>query len=148
MAVENAEVTYTGSSMSRSARATANHSSQAPMAAKKILLVDDSMTVRFVLRTYLMGRGAEFAAESDGVAALRVVLREHPDVVISDVEMPNMTGLELCEAIRSAPGLGDVRLVLISSKWTEERRREARRLGVEMCLEKPVDPSRLMPLLD
>lgn len=113
----------------------------------RILLVDDSTTVRLVLRTYLMGRGAEFHAESDGASALRTVLREHPDVVISDVEMPQMTGLELCEAIRTLPALVDVRLVLISSKWTPERRREARRIGVDLCLEKPVDPQALESIL-
>jgi two-component system chemotaxis response regulator CheY len=118
------------------------------MPSRKVLLVDDSMTVRLVLRTYLMGRGAEFIAESDGIAALRTVLRERPDVVITDIEMPNMSGLELCEAIRSAPGLSDVQLVLISSKWTEARRRAARRLGVRLCLEKPIDPAALAQVLD
>lgn len=113
----------------------------------KILLVDDSRTVLNVLRTYLMGAGFEFLEAADGKAALRLVLREQPAVVITDLEMPQMDGLELCRAIRSAPGLARTKLILISAKWTAERQKEAEKLSVNASLLKPIDCRELARLV-
>jgi chemosensory pili system protein ChpA (sensor histidine kinase/response regulator) len=113
----------------------------------KILLVDDSKTVINVLRTYLMGAGFEFLEASDGRDALRIAMRERPALVISDVEMPRLSGLELCRTIRTAPGLAHTKVVLISSKWTTERQEEAKRLRVDAWLQKPVDSMGLARLV-
>jgi chemosensory pili system protein ChpA (sensor histidine kinase/response regulator) len=118
-----------------------------PTSNYTILLVDDSKTVLSVLRTYLMGAGFEFVAASDGRDALRLAMRTRPAVVISDVEMPHVDGLELCRVIRTAPGLTRTKVILISSKWTTERQEEAKRLKVDSCLQKPVDSSELARLV-
>lgn len=114
-----------------------------PVGNYTILLVDDSKTVLSVLRTYLMGAGFEFVEASDGKDALRLAMRTRPAVVISDVEMPHLDGLELCRAIRAAPGLSHAKLILISSKWTAERQEEVKRLQVDSWLQKPVDCQQL-----
>jgi two-component system chemotaxis response regulator CheY len=114
-----------------------------PTSNYTILLVDDSKTVLSVLRTYLMGAGFDFIEASDGRDALRLAMRTHPAVVISDVEMPHVGGLELCRVIRTAPGLAHTKLILISSKWTAERQEEAKRLKVDAWLQKPVDSREL-----
>ena len=116
-------------------------------ATKRVLLVDDSPTVTCVLRTYLMGRGWGFIHEPDGERGLRRALFEQPDVVVSDIEMPLRSGIELCAAVKSAPGLARTRVILISSKWTEDRRAAARRAGVDGWLSKPVDPEALVDLV-
>ena len=112
-------------------------------AGNKILLVDDSKTVLLTLRTHLMGKGFEFLEANNGRAALRLALRERPALVITDVEMPEMNGLDLCRAIRAAPGLIDTKLVLVSSRWTLERVSEAEALRVTVRLAKPIDGRRL-----
>ncbi len=117
------------------------------MEKRKILLVDDSRTVVSVLRTYLMGAGFEFLEASDGLEALRLAIRERPAVVISDIEMPSIDGLELCRAIRAAQGLSHTKLVLISSKWTMRRQVEARNLRVDAIRQKPVDNQELAHLV-
>jgi CheY-like chemotaxis protein len=61
--------------------------------------------------------------------------------------MPVMNGLDLCQAIRAAPGLESTRIVLISSKWTLSRRQEAERLRVDARLDKPIDGSLLARLV-
>ncbi len=104
----------------------------------KVLLVDDSPTVLCVLRTYLMGLGYDFVQAGDGREGLHVALREQPNLVISDLRMPGLDGVSLCKALRRAPSLGCTRLVLISSHWTPELREQAKELGVDACLQKPV----------
>lgn len=114
---------------------------------RKILVVDDSKTMLFVLRTHLTDRSLEFLEASDGETAMRCALRQQPDVIISDVQMPGMSGIELCRLVKRAPGLRSTRLVLMSSKWTRERRREVEQIGIDGILEKPVDPQRLERLI-
>lgn len=114
---------------------------------KKILLVDDSPTVTCVLRTYMMGHGWEFIHEPDGERGLRRALLDRPDVIVSDVEMPVRSGLELCAAVKAAPGLAHVRVILISSKWTSARRQDAIRAGVDGWLPKPVQEQALISLV-
>ena len=114
---------------------------------KTILLVDDSRTVTCVLRTYLMGNGWNFIHESDGEQGLRRALREHPDLVVSDIEMPNRSGLELCECLKAAPGLRHTKVVLISSRWTTERRLSAKQAGADGWLNKPVTEEALLRLV-
>jgi CheY-like chemotaxis protein len=113
----------------------------------RILLVDDSKTVVSVLRTYLTGAGFEFLEAPDGREALRIALRTRPAVVISDVEMPHLGGLELCEAIRAAPGLAHTRIALISSKWTAARVEQAKRARVDARFIKPIDSRELARLV-
>jgi sigma-B regulation protein RsbU (phosphoserine phosphatase) len=105
---------------------------------RKILLVDDSQTVLHVLRTYLMGGDFEFALAADGEAAMRAVINDQPHLIISDVQMPGMSGIDLCSAIKRLPGMRHAQFVLISSKWTPELRRQAGEIGVGHCLHKPV----------
>jgi len=117
------------------------------MSQKKILLVDDSPTVTCVLRTYLMGHDWDFIHEPDGEQGLRRALTDRPNVIVSDIEMPHRSGLELCATVKSAPGLGHVRVILISSKWTDERRAQAKAAGVDGWLAKPVDEQALLSLV-
>jgi CheY-like chemotaxis protein len=115
---------------------------------KKILLVDDSKTITSVLRAFLMGRGDEFIVASDADSALRCVLREQPDLIIADIEMPGMSGLDLCRVVRATPRLSSVRLIVISGGWTQSRHDEARRIGIDGWLPKPVNSGQLGSLVD
>lgn len=117
------------------------------MAGKKILFVDDSRTVLCVLRTYLMGSDYEYLVATNGKEGLKTALREQPDLVISDIQMPGISGMDLCKTLRSAPGLRRSKLVLMSSKWTDERQAEANSIGVDRCLQKPVSPEDLVDLV-
>jgi len=117
------------------------------LAGKKILFVDDSRTVLCVLRTYLMGSDYEYLVATNGKEGLKTALREQPDLVISDIQMPGISGMDLCKTLRSAPGLRRSKLVLMSSKWTDERQAEANSIGVDRCLQKPVSPEDLVDLV-
>lgn len=114
---------------------------------KRVLLVDDSQTIICVMRAFLMDTDCELLVAADADGALKMVLREQPDLVISDIQMPGMSGLDLCRVLRGAPRLRGVRLVLISGSWSNERQEEARRIGVDGCLQKPVNPEQLVTMV-
>ena len=82
---------------------------------KTILVVDDEADIVNVLRIILSQDGVKVLSAYDGLEALDIARRERPDLVISDVMMPGMDGLELCRAIRSDPELADTRVVLMSA---------------------------------
>ncbi|MGH7857985.1 MAG: response regulator [Candidatus Binatia bacterium] len=82
---------------------------------RKILLVDDHETILMILERLLEQPCVAFLRAGSGDEALAVVREEHPDVVLLDVCMPGMDGLEVCEAIKSDPDLADVRVILMSA---------------------------------
>ena len=128
---------------------TANASSITPAALPipKVLFVDDSRTMLFVLRVHLAGCNLELLEAPDGVSAMRCAMKTRPAIIISDVEMPGLSGIELCRMIRGAPGLQHTSVILISSKWTTAKRREVEAIGVEGVLPKPIDPSVLTQMV-
>jgi putative two-component system response regulator len=113
----------------------------------KILFVDDSRTMLFVLRAHLSGCHFELLDAPDGVTAMRYAMKVRPAVIISDVEMPGVSGIDLCRLVRSAPGLKHTRMILISSKWTTARRREVESIGVDGMLPKPIEPDVLKQMV-
>ena len=70
------------------------------MADTTILVVDDEPQIRRVLRTTLSGNGYDVILATDGQEAIEMVMREHPDLILLDVNMPGMSGLEACSKIR------------------------------------------------
>ena len=72
------------------------------MGGTTILVVDDEPQIRRVLRATLSGNGYEVTLAKDGQEAVEMVVREHPDLILLDVNMPGMNGLEVCSKIRSS----------------------------------------------
>lgn len=107
-----------------------------PLAGKHILIVEDEPVFRSMLNAWLTGMGAETTAAWDGVEALEKIALRAPDLLICDLEMPRMNGLQLVEHIRNE---GDQTPVLVISA-TENMAdiAKALRLGVQDVLLKPV----------
>jgi two-component system phosphate regulon sensor histidine kinase PhoR len=113
------------------------------MGAKRILVVDDSARIRdFLARTILPAEGYEVAVACDGQEGLALALANPPDLIITDAAMPNMTGLELIEAIRRAGH--HTPIILITGQGSEELAVHALRLGVTDYFIKPPDLDELM----
>jgi two-component system, OmpR family, KDP operon response regulator KdpE len=70
------------------------------MADITILVLDDEPQIRRVLRTTLSGNGYDVILAKDGQEAIEMVIRERPDLILLDVNMPGMSGLEACSKIR------------------------------------------------
>ena len=84
--------------------------------AADILVVDDEPQITRVLRTTLTGQGYEVRIASDGEMALEIMKDWSPDLVITDLSMPNMDGLELCQRIRA---MSEIPIIVLSVRGEE-----------------------------
>ncbi len=102
----------------------------------RVLVVDDSITTRTLEKNILEAVGFEVHVAIDGVEALAILTEFTPDVIISDVEMPNMNGLELARRVKSHPHTRDIPLILLTSLAKPEQREEGLRAGADAYLVK------------
>jgi two-component system chemotaxis response regulator CheY len=109
-----------------------------PDQSMKILTVDDFSTMRRIIRNILRQLGYTNITEADnGAAAFEVLKAQHIDFVISDSNMPNMTGLELLKAIRSDEKLQQIPMLLVTADALKENVVEAVKAGVNGYIVKP-----------
>lgn len=113
----------------------------------RILIVDDSRTTIEVVKVHLMSQDFEFDTAADGAQALAAVHRAPPALVISDLAMPGMTGLELCKKLREIPSMRRTPFVIVTAKKDDATRRSAFAAGVDGFLTKPIESSRLQFLV-
>src|ERR1039457_7278269 len=109
-------------------------------ARRNILVVDDESQITRVLRMALSGHGYNVRTASDGVEALEVMQQWTPDLVITDLSMPNMGGLELCRKIRSKSA---VSIIVLSVRGEQEQKVEALESGADDYVTKPFNMNEL-----
>ena len=114
----------------------------AGMGPTRILVVDDDELTREVLRDYLSDAGYDVLVAVDGLQACRVLNGFRPDVVITDLEMPVMDGLELIRWLRAARSSCSILLVTGRTDRELQLCRFGRRAGFE-CMTKPIDLDQL-----
>ena len=100
----------------------------------RILVVDDEPQLTRVLRTGLSSRGYEVRAAADGLSAFDTFNDWQPDLVITDLGMPNMNGLELCRRLRA---ISQVPIIVLSAKGEEQTKVEALDTGADDFVTKP-----------
>lgn len=100
----------------------------------RILIVDDEPQLTRVLRTGLSSRGYDVRVAADGLSGLETFSDWHPDLVITDLAMPVMDGLELCRRVRS---VSPVPIIVLSAKGEEKIKVEALDLGADDYVTKP-----------
>ncbi|MCP5150952.1 MAG: response regulator [Chromatiales bacterium] len=110
----------------------------------KILVVDDSVTVRKMTRRLLVRHGFDVSTAKDGVEALAMIRHQRPDAVVLDIEMPRMDGFELTRVLRADDAFGDLPIVMITSRVGEKHAHRARDLGVNRYLGKPYQDGDLL----
>ncbi|WP_316734754.1 two-component regulator propeller domain-containing protein [Pedobacter aquatilis] len=105
-------------------------------AQASILIVEDDEALRFLLRNILKDQYNVYQA-GDGVAALSFLKHNNIDVIISDVMMPDMDGLELCRHIKTTPATCHIPFIMLSAKGTEEHKTEGYETGADAYIPKP-----------
>lgn len=100
----------------------------------RILVVDDEPQLTRVLRTGLKSRGYDVRVAADGLAGFETFSDWHPDLVITDLAMPNMDGLELCRRLRA---ISQVPIIILSAKGDEKIKVEALDIGADDFVTKP-----------
>jgi chemosensory pili system protein ChpA (sensor histidine kinase/response regulator) len=106
-------------------------------AAPVCLVVDDSVSVRRTMELFARDLGYEVDSAADGIDALERVARRVPALVLADLEMPRMNGVELVRALRERPDTREVPVIMITSRSSEKHRRLALDAGVDVFLTKP-----------
>ena len=101
------------------------------------LVVDDSVSVRRAMAHFMLDLGLYCDAAGDGRQALQMVARRVPDLIVIDLEMPRMNGIELAQALRREPATRDVPIVMITSRHSEKHRTMAMAAGVNVFMTKP-----------
>ena len=110
---------------------------------RRILVVEDSTTVLEVVKYYLELEGFDVLVASDGEAGIEVARREHPDAIVSDVEMPRMDGRALVRALREDDSTKGLPVMLLTSLTDVDAETEGLAAGADDYLSKPVEPRRL-----
>lgn len=113
-----------------------------------ILAVDDSRTMRDMIRMALTGAGMNVSTADDGIHGLEMLEGQTPDVIISDINMPRLDGFGFIEAVRKIAHLRAVPILVLTTESAPEMKARARNAGATGWIVKPFDPQRLVETLN
>lgn len=111
---------------------------------KVILVADDSPSIRKFISFSLMLKGFEIISVSDGMEALEVLPREQVNLIITDLNMPNVDGFELIRSVRSNQEYDELPIIILSSLADDKLIEEGIKCGANSYLVKPFDPKRIL----
>ncbi|MCD6166816.1 response regulator [bacterium] len=118
------------------------------MSKKRILVADNNLTTLEFLATALKKLGYEVITSGDGVQALELANRTAPDLIIAELQLPEMSGVELCWMIRRHSKISTVPFILLSMQDEQEVRLNSYRSGVDVYLIRPVSLRELTVRID
>ena len=110
--------------------------------AATILVMDDDECMRELLRLHLANAGYDVLLAEDAIEAGKLILKRRPDLLLADVEMPFMDGLEFVEAVRSDPSTSSLPIIFLTGRTDAEPR--ATQLGAAAFLMKPLRADQLL----
>jgi DNA-binding response OmpR family regulator len=110
------------------------------MAGKKILVVDDDAKTAELVKLYLNRDGYRVLTAYDGTEALRLARESHPDLIVLDLMLPGIDGLEVCRTLRSK---SDVPIIMLTAKTTDQDKLTGLGLGADDYVTKPFSPREL-----
>ncbi len=112
--------------------------------SKLILTVDDSRTMRDMLRLALSEAGFNVVQAEDGQHGLEVLNSETPDVIVTDINMPRLDGFGFIEGVRKIEAHRAVPILVLTTESDAEKKQRARRAGATGWIIKPFDPVKLV----
>ncbi len=124
--------------------AAADLAASARLQARRILVVDDSLSVRKALMQLLQDEAFEVKGAGDGMEAIRAMDTFAPHLVCTDLEMPNMNGLELTQHLRLKESTRQLPIIMITSRSMDKHRDQAMQAGVDFYLTKPYTEADLL----
>lgn len=102
----------------------------------KIMLVEDDNSLREIYSIRLTAEGYTIVSAGDGEEALAVAVRERPDLIISDVMMPKISGFDMLDILRSTPETKDIKVIMMTALSSEDQRTRGESLGADRYLVK------------
>lgn len=113
------------------------HREQSPVSVVNVLIVDDSSSARRSLSQAAKDAGYDVRTAIDGVEAITLIEERRPDLVLTDLEMPKMNGLELVAHLRASENTRNLPIVMVTSRSTEKHKAQAISTGVNSYVTKP-----------
>ena len=110
----------------------------------RILSVDDSLTIRSMVKTILENEGFEVVSANDGVEAMEIAREQSFDLVLSDINMPNMNGISLVSKLRRLDGYADIPIIMLTTEDSDFKKKKAKNFGASGWLQKPFTEARLV----
>lgn len=126
------------------ASATRSQSRSRRGGGEKVLIADDSADVRLLARMSLLSAGFEVIEAASGREAVELANEARPDCVVLDVMMPDMTGIEVCEILRSDPETSEATILIVSANSLASDKAQAFSVGADDYIVKPVSPRDLV----
>ncbi len=114
------------------------------MTGNKVLIADDEIHIIHVVAIKLRNNGYEVVAASNGAEAYDLACREKPDIIVTDYQMPFVTGIELIEKLRANEDTRNTPVILLTARSFAIAEELQQSLGVEACLSKPFSPKELL----
>lgn len=115
--------------------------------AKTILTVDDSSSIRAMVAFTLKNKGFNLQEAVDGKQALELCKTNKFDLILTDQNMPNMTGLEFIKAVRALPAYAKTPILMLTTEASETVKAQGRQAGATGWLVKPFDPNKLIDVI-
>ncbi|MGZ9811308.1 response regulator [Pseudoroseicyclus sp. H15] len=113
----------------------------------KVLAIDDSRTIRNLLRMSLENAGFEYHCAEDGRLGVDAFPNVRPDVVITDINMPNLDGYGVIDELRRGPNATKVPIIVLTTESSDELKARARAAGATGWIVKPFDDASLISVL-
>ena len=102
----------------------------------KIMLVEDDKSLREIYSIRLVAEGYEVVSAGDGEEALAMAVREKPNLILSDVMMPKISGFDMLDILRSTPETAGIKVVMMTALSSDDQRQRGERLGADRYLVK------------
>ncbi len=114
------------------------------MADKTVLVVDDEIHIVHVVAIKLRNNGYEVISADNGAEALELALRDKPDIIVTDYQMPIMTGLELVDNLRKHEETKHIPVIMLTARSFAISQEQQDELQISGCLSKPFSPKELL----
>ena len=114
------------------------------MGKKKILVVDDELDLLDLIEYNLRREGYDVIKAEDGESGIKLASQENPNLILLDIMMPKMSGIEVCEEIRKNPNLKHIPIIFLTARSDEKTEVEGLNKGADDFITKPISTSKLI----
>jgi twitching motility two-component system response regulator PilH len=114
----------------------------------RILVVEDSPTVLYMVSRMLTEGGHQVLTATDGEEAMSLVVQEHPNLVLLDVILPKLNGYQVCRRMKSTPATAQIPVIMITSKTKDNDRWWGLEQGADDYVTKPLDARQLLAVIN
>ena len=111
---------------------------------RKILVVDDEIHILHVISLKLRNAGFEIITARNGRDALELAQEQLPDLIITDYQMPYLSGLELAQRLQQIPATAQIPTIILTARGFSLNHDDMEAAGIKMCINKPFGPSDLL----